>query len=155
MNFLTIIPATEAKREYSIAINLDNVTSYSINYEASCDCFWLRFRLLNIETPTKSLLLQNKVRLLNHLDTSKTPLNDPRVLEMIKMTMLLLARKIYIATTEDVEGKLDLNEISSFMLEFLNKKSCDDDDGLAEIYEFYAKAFKEEVENDSNRKAKK
>ena len=40
------------------------------------------------------------------------------MLEMIRMTMLLLAHKIYIATTEDIKGKLDLNEISSFMLEF-------------------------------------
>ena len=152
MNLLTIIPVTEANKEYPIAINLDNVTAYFIDYEAGC--FWLRFRLLNIETPTKSLLLQNKIGLLDYFDSSKTPLNDPNMLEMIKMTMLLLARKIYIATTEDVEGKLELNEISSFMLEFLNNKSCDDD-GLAEVYEFYAKAFKEEVENDSNRKAKK
>ena len=152
MNFITIIPATEAKKEYPIAINLDNVTAYFIDYEAGC--FWLRFRLLNIEMPTKSLLLQNKIGLLDYFDSLKTPLNDPNTLEMIKMTMLLLARKIYIATTEDVEGKLDLNEISSFMLEYLNKKSCDDD-GLAEVYDFYAEAFKQEVEKDSNCKAEK
>lgn len=119
MNFLTIIPSIYAKQEVTAAINLDNVVAYFIDYEK--DAFWLRFTLLHMSEPTRSLLLQDKVEFLNLFTDSSSLYDNPAKLELIQATMLELNRKIY-AESEKIEGKLDLNEISSFMIDFLNKK---------------------------------
>jgi hypothetical protein len=120
MNFLTIIPSIYAKQEVITAINLDNVVAYFIDYEK--DAFWLRFTLLYMPKPTRSLLLQDKVEFSNLFTGSNSLYDDPAKLELVQATMLELNRKIYMES-EKIEGKLDLNEISSFMINFLNEKA--------------------------------
>lgn len=124
MNFLTIIPSIYAKQEVTTTINLDNVVAYFIDYERNA--FWLRFTLLHTSEPTRSLLLQDKVEFSNLFTGSNSLYDNPAKLELVQATMLELNRKIYMES-EKIEGKLDLNEISSFMINLLDKKPNDKD----------------------------
>lgn len=72
--------------------------------------------------PTRSLLLQDKVEFLNLFTNSNSLYDNPAKLELVQATMLELNRKIY-TESEKIEGKLNLNEISSFMINFLNEKA--------------------------------
>jgi len=120
MNFLTIIPSIYAKQEVTTTINLDNVVAYFIDYERNA--FWLHFTLLHMSEPTRSLLLQDKVEFSNLFTGSNSLYDNPSKLELVQATMLELNRKIYMES-EKIEGKLNLNEISSFMINFLNEKA--------------------------------